>query len=156
MEAGFTKPAADGSAQLFIVATMPEGCDTYSITQPDGGPIRTQIKIESTDKRPKIGKFHTASKPEVKHAEDIFPGVPLEEQHGKVKWFAPIKLAAGTKPEDVKIEGKVNMQLCDENGCAAPKDYAFTATYQPKASPEKEPPEAPHNKQTGKAGPQPR
>ncbi len=139
MEAGFTKPAADGTAQLFIVANMPEGAHTYSITQPDGGPIRTKIKVDTTADVPSIGKFLTATKPKINHMEDAFPGVPLEEQSGKVKWFAPIKLAAGAKPDSVKIEGKVVMQLCDDNGCVMPKDYAFTATYQPDAALEKEP-----------------
>ncbi len=145
MEAGFTKPGPDGAAQLFIEATMPEGAHTYSITQPEGGPTRTKIKVESSAKAPKIGKFHTVGKPKVTRDDSIFP-VPMEEQSGKVKWFAPIKLAAGTKPESLKIEGKVYMQLCDENGCAMPKDYAFTATYQPKVEPEKEPKETPASK----------
>ncbi len=142
MEAGFTKPAADGTAQLFIVATMPDGAHTYSITQPDGGPIRTKIKVDTTAEVPEIGKFLTATKPKITHMEDAFPGVPLEEQSGKVKWFAPIKLAAGAKPESLKIAGKVAMQLCDDNGCVMPKDYAFTASYQPNAAAEKDSPPA--------------
>ena len=143
MEAGFTKPAADGTAQLFIVAAMPEGAHSYSITQPDGGPIRSKINVDTTAEVPSIGKFQTATKPKITHMEDAFPGVPLEEQSGKVKWFVPIKLAAGAKPESVKIAGKVVMQLCDDNGCVMPKDYKFTATYQPDAAPEKEPATAP-------------
>ena len=139
MEAGFTKPAADGTAQLYIVANMPEGAYTYSITQPDGGPVRTKIKVDTTADVPSIGKFLAATKPKINHMEDAFPGVPLEEQSGKVKWFAPIKLAAVAKPEGIKIEGKVVMQLCDDNGCVMPKDYKFTATYDPDAKPEKEP-----------------
>ena len=123
----------------FIVATMPDGAHTYSITQPDGGPIRTKIKVDSTAEVPEIGKFLTATKPKITHMEDAFPGVPLEEQSGKVKWFAPIKLAAGAKLESVKVAGKVVMQLCDDNGCVMPKDYKFTAAYDPDAKPEKEP-----------------
>jgi suppressor for copper-sensitivity B len=149
MEAGFTKPGPDGAAQLYIVATMPEGAHTYSITQPEGGPIRTKVRVDSSAKVPAIGKFHTVGKPKITRDDTIFPGVPMEEQAGKVKWFAPIKLAAGTKAESLKIEGNVYMQLCDENGCAMPKDYAFTATYQPKASPEEVPP-ADSSKEGGK------
>ena len=138
LEAGFTKPTADHAAQLFIVANMPEGAHAYSITQAAGGPIRTKIKVDSTADVPTIGRFQTATAPDIKHDEEIFPGIALEEQAGKVKWFAPIQLAAGAKPEAVKIEGKVNMQLCDANGCVMPKDYAFTATYRPDVPPEKE------------------
>ena len=153
MEAGFTKPNADGAAQLFIVATMPEGAHTYSITQPEGGPIRSKIKVDSSTQVPTIGKFHTVGKPKVSRDDNIFPGVPMEEQSGKVKWFAPIKLAAGTNPQKVKIEGKVLMQLCDDNGCAMPKDYAFTAKYQPDVAPEKEPPADPPKEGAKKSAP---
>ncbi len=138
LEAGFTKPGTDGAAQLFIVATMPEGAHTYSITQPAGGPIRTKIKVDTTTEVPGIGKFQAATPPDTKHDELAFPGIALEEQAGKVKWFAPIQLAAGAKPEAVKIEGKVNMQLCDAMGCVMPKDYAFAAKYRPDVPPEKE------------------
>ena len=139
MEAGFTKPDADGAAQLFIIATMPEGVHTYSITQPAGGPIRTKIKVDTSADVPSIGKFQTATKPHVKHDEEIYPGIALEEQPGKVKWFAPIKLAAGATPEKLKMDGKIYMQLCEEKGvCAIPKDYSFTATYRPDVEAEKE------------------
>ena len=88
----------------------------------------------------KIGKFHTVGKPQIKHEETAYPGIPLEEQSGKVEWFAPITLAAGTKPESIKLEGKVYMQLCDEKGgCAMPADYAFTAKYRPDVAAENDP-----------------
>ena len=75
-----------------------------------------------------IGKFQSVRPPQIEHDEDAFPGLPLETHSGTVKWVAPIQLAAGVKPETLKIEGKVNMQLCDAKGCAQPKDYPFTAT----------------------------
>ena len=76
--------------------------------------------------------------------EDAFPGVPLEEQSGKIKWFAPDQAGRGReKPDAVKIDGKVAMRLCDDNGYVMPKDYKFTATYQPDATPEKEAAEPP-------------
>lgn len=149
MVAGITKPAADGTAQLFIVATMPEGAHTYSITQPEGATIRTKIKVEPTAEVLKIGKFHTVGKPQVKHDEADFPGIPLEEQSGKVKWFAPVKIAAGTKLDAIKLQGKVYMQLCEERGvCAMPADYAFTAKYRPDVAAEKEPVETPAKNNT--------
>src|SRR5262249_28279233 len=42
LEAGITAPDKNNVAQLFILATMPEGAHTYSITQLDGGPLRTK------------------------------------------------------------------------------------------------------------------
>ena len=97
LEAGFTTPDAKHAAQLFIIATMPEGAHTYSITQPPKGPNRTLIKIGTSSDVPSIGGFQTVGPPQVKHDEDIFPKIPLEEQSGTVKWYAPIQLADGAK-----------------------------------------------------------
>jgi thiol:disulfide interchange protein DsbD len=126
-EAGFTAPGPDGSAQLFIVASLPPGVNTYSTTQRPGGPHATRIEVSTTTDVPKIGTFRSLELPRIKYVEDVWPGLPLEEHFGSVKWVAPIQLAAGVKPETVKIEGKVNVQLCDAKGCVPSKNYPFTA-----------------------------
>jgi suppressor for copper-sensitivity B len=131
VEAGFTAPAPDHSAQLFISATLPAGAHTYSITQPPGGPLATKITIEPSTDAPSIGKFQTVGLPQIEHDEDAFPGLALESHSGTVKWVAAIRLAPGARPEAVKIQGKVNMQLCDAKGCVQPKDYPFTAVLRP-------------------------
>ncbi len=130
-EAGFTTPGSDGSAQLFIVATLPPGAHTYSITQLPGGPLRTKIKVKPSTEVPTIGTFQAVDAPRIERDEDAFPGLDLEIHTGKVKWVAQVQLATGVKPEAVKIDGKVNVQLCDAEGCAQPKDYPFTAGLRP-------------------------
>lgn len=130
-EAGFTAPGPDHVAQLFIVATLPPGVHTYSITQPPGGPLPTRIKVFPSQDVPFLGKFQSVGLPQIERDEDAFPGLALESHSGTVKWVAPIQLASGVKPETVKIEGKINVQLCDAKGCAQPKDYAFSATLRP-------------------------
>jgi suppressor for copper-sensitivity B len=136
LEAGFTTPEADGSSQLFIILTLPSGAHTYSVTQPEGGPIRTEIKVSPLDAAPTIGKFQPVRLPKIVMHKDEFD-VAQEEHFNSVKWVAPLKFAAGAKPETIKIEGKVNMQLCDASGCVAPKDYPFTAGLRADAKPEK-------------------
>ena len=131
LDAGFTAPGPDQLAQLFIVATLPSGANTYSTTQRPGGPVTTQMKVVLSSDVPIVGDFQSVEPPQIKHFEDAYPGLPLEEHSGTVKWVAPIRLAAGIKPERVKIEGKVYMQLCDHNGCVPPKDYPFSATFRP-------------------------
>jgi suppressor for copper-sensitivity B len=143
VEAGFTTPAADGSSQLFVAVTLPEGANTYSVTQPEPGtghPTRTLIKVRPNDSVPTIGKFQSVERPKM-----ILNGqfrCVQEEHFGTVKWVAPIQFAAGVKPDSLKIEGNVYMQLCDKSGCVAPKDFPFTAELQADAKPEK-PAEAP-------------
>ena len=126
-EAGFTKPGPDRSARLFIVATLPPGSHTYSITQPPGGPLATRIKVKPSDGEFSIGKFETVGAPHIEHDEEAFPGIVLELHTDNVKWIAPIRLAPGVDPAKLTIEGAVNVQLCDAKGCAQPKDYPFSA-----------------------------
>ncbi len=80
---------------------------------------------------PTIGTFQAVDAPRIERDEDAFPGLDLEIHTGKVKWVAQVQLATGVKPEAVKIDGKVNVQLCDAEGCAQPKDYPFTAGLRP-------------------------
>ena len=50
-------------------------------------------------------------------------------RHGEMGRADPV--CPGVKPEAVKIEGKVNVQLCDAKGCVQPKDYPFSAALRP-------------------------
>ena len=130
-DAGFTAPGPDRSAQLFVVATLPPGVHTYSITQAPGGPRRTTIAIDKSADVPVIGEFKTVGIPQIERDEVAFPGLLLESHTGTVKWVAPIQFAAGVRPETVKLQGNVKMQLCDDNGCAQPNPYPFSATLRP-------------------------
>lgn len=132
-EAGFTTPGPDRAAQLFIIATLPPGAHTYSITQPHGGPLATKIKVSPPQGVLTIGAFQSVKPPRIEHDEDAFPGLPLETHTGTVKWVAPVQFADDAKPETLKIEGKVNVQLCDAKGCAAEglSDYCDAASQRP-------------------------
>jgi suppressor for copper-sensitivity B len=127
-DAGFTRPGPDGTVQLFISATLPPGSHTYSITQPPGGPLATRITVDRSAEANIIGKFQPVERPHIEHDEDAFPGLPLETHSSNVKWVATIRFVPGAQPERIKIQGKVNVQLCDAKGCVQPKDYPFTAT----------------------------
>jgi hypothetical protein len=53
--------------------------------------------------------------------------VEIQTHAGKVTWYAPIEFAPGVDPSKLVIEGKVNVQACNDRGCLPPKDYKFTA-----------------------------
>ncbi len=131
LDAGFTTPRPDGSAQLFISATLPPGVHTYSITQAPGGPRRTTITVNASPDVRVTSDYQAVTPPQNERDEDAFPGLLLESHSGTVKWVAPIQFAAGVRAETVKIQGKAKMQLCDANGCAQAKDYPFSATLRP-------------------------
>jgi suppressor for copper-sensitivity B len=136
IEAGFTAPAADETAQLFVEETVPPGAHTFSITQPDGGPLKTIIDVSPLPNGVTVGDFQPVEPPHIVFDKSAFPpteafpnGLPMEEYEGTVKWVAPIRFAAGVRPDSVKLQGKVRVQLCsDREGCAMPRDYTFTAS----------------------------
>ncbi len=131
-EAGFTTPTADGSAQLFVKGKLPPGAHIYSITQAPGGPIRSEIKIKPPQGA-ELGQFLAVTTPHREINEEAFPGLPLESHSGSFSWVAPIRFAAGVPPQGIKFDGTVYAQVCDDNGCTAPQDYAFTVMYHPEA-----------------------
>lgn len=110
--------------QIHVTATMDPGWHIYSVTQPPGGPVRTQIKLASSSDY-KIGEFKPTEPP---HAEPskAFTNV-VEETHDKsVTWTAPLELSPGAQLNGLIIEGSVFAQACN-NVCLPPQDYKFKA-----------------------------
>ena len=131
-KAGFTAPAPDRSAQLFIFATAPPGTHFYSITQPPGGPNRTIIKVDVSGDVPAIGNFQCVGFPQIECDEDGFAGGIASESHsGTVEWVAPIRLGPGVKPEAVKIEGEIYVQLDEDDACYPLVHCPFSAILRP-------------------------
>jgi suppressor for copper-sensitivity B len=124
--AEFTAPAEGQPAGLFITANIKPGWHIYSITQPPGGPIRTQITLEPSDAfRPPTA--YQVSPPPTKHVEEAFGGLTVESHEGIVTWYAPLELRGGVDPAKVRIAGRLTVQACDANACLPPQDYPFTA-----------------------------
>ena len=119
--------ARSGSAQLFIVATLPPGAHTYSITQPPGGPLATRIKLLPSHEVPVIGKFRTVGSPKIEHDEDAFPGIVLESHSGTVKWIAAIQFAPEIGPKRSRSKARSTCNCAMPKGVAQPKDYPFVA-----------------------------
>ena len=124
VQASFTT-AASQPAELTITAEIPAGWHIYSLTQGPGGPNPTRIKLDSSPEYRLSGAFVPDPPPKV-HMDADFPGVPLEEQSGRVTWRAPIELAAGVDPSKLEIKGRVNAQRCKQS-CLPPTDFSFTA-----------------------------
>jgi thiol:disulfide interchange protein len=123
----FTQATPDAPARLFVTARMAPGWHIYSITQADGGPIRTRIKIEASDAYELLGEFRAISPPEEKQ-EGFWndPNLITEIHHDSVTWYAPIRFAPGVDPATLRIEGRVYAQAC-KTSCLMPQDYFFTA-----------------------------
>ncbi|HWB11605.1 MAG TPA: protein-disulfide reductase DsbD domain-containing protein [Pirellulales bacterium] len=138
--------AKDGrKGRLVITAEIADEWHIYSITQAAGGPVRSEIKLKASPDYKVMGSFKASPEPK-KHVDDVaFPGLTLEEHEGTVTWSAPLDLAEGVDPQNLKIEGKVFAQTCREGQCLFPQDFPFTATLDPALSlgatpPAQEPP----------------
>jgi thiol:disulfide interchange protein len=127
LQAEFTPAKAELPARLFITATIKPGWHIYSITQPPGGPIPTEIKLSPSKQFKKLGDFTAYPKPKVEQEPVAFPGVDVESHEGKVTWHAPIELAPGVDPAGIKIEGGVTFQACQADSCVPPETIPFTA-----------------------------
>lgn len=129
ISASFTADQKSRTGKLSITAEIADEWHIYSIAQPKGGPVRSQIKLDPSTRYKLKGDFKP-SKPPRKYVDDkAYPGLTIEEHEGAVTWTAAIELAAGVDPEKLKISGKVFAQSCSGEQCNIPRDFAFTASY---------------------------
>jgi thiol:disulfide interchange protein len=102
---------------LAIKAKIEEGWYIYSLTQPDGGPLPSTLKIDSKDVKA-TGKFSPDRLPLVV-PPDVFD-VPSEEHKGEVTWYIRIQLPENANPDETKIRVIYDGQTCTEAGACIP------------------------------------
>ena len=124
--AQFTSPKADGPAELFVTADLPESHHVYSVDQPPGGPQKTIIALDTSPHYKLAGPFKPTTPPVTHVDTEIWVGLEIQEHHGPVTWHAPLEIAAGVDPSTLTIAGTIDTQLCDEGHCV-PVRRPFTA-----------------------------
>ncbi|QEG22819.1 protein-disulfide reductase DsbD family protein [Mariniblastus fucicola] len=102
---------------LTVTATIEKPWHIYSLTQPEGGPTRSEIIIEDSEKFKITGDFEPDSDPH-SEVEEAFAPVPSEYHEGTVKWSAPIQLAEGVDPQELAIEvSYAGLRCAGMEGC---------------------------------------
>ena len=123
-EAAFRLFEGENQGVISLRAKIEPGWHVYSTTQPDGGPIKSTIKLVEPGGLKMGGEFKPDSDPEV-HPPDTFP-VNSETHGGTVTWTAPIVWAPGAegeKPEDAQVKLRFSGQACTDNdGRCVPLD----------------------------------
>lgn len=114
---------------LTIEAQIAEPYYIYSITQPAGGPLATEIEIEKSDRFEVSGPFQAKTQPEVGQ-DPLFDNMLVEKHRKQAVWQAPLRLAEGVAPGEVTIKGKLTYQACTKSNCFPPRPVQFTASYQ--------------------------
>lgn len=121
-------PAADGKpAMVEVTATIKDGYHIYSITQPDGGPQRTTLKLDELNGVKLAGAWVPDPAPKTHIDKEIWIDLPIEEHFGEVTWRAPIELPAGVDPATITVSGSADMQACTDAACHAVDGATFTA-----------------------------
>ena len=105
--------------RLLVEAVIQPEWHMYSLTQPAGGPRRTVLKVTEAPGFQVTGPF-TADRDPNRHDDPSFPGIVAEEHEFEVIWSAPITLAAGTDPNTLKIEVRIDGQVCNASGVCKP------------------------------------
>lgn len=108
-EASFTMTEGTRQGVLSVKVTVIDGWHTFSLTQGEGA-LPSTLTIGKSDDYQATGDFTAQPGPELHTTE-----FGIQEQHkGEVVFSAPIKLAEGVEPEDLKIKVQYSGQACTD------------------------------------------
>jgi hypothetical protein len=123
--------AAGGKGTLSVTAKIKPQWHVYSLTQKPVQAVPTTISVAPSQDYRIAGDFRPNLPPQVVKKD----GAVFEEHSGEVTWQAPIELAAGVDPRNLKISGEARIQSCNEGSCLAPHAFDFTASLAEAAAP---------------------
>jgi suppressor for copper-sensitivity B len=123
VEAKFTPPTDGRPAMLAVTAHVQPGWHVYSLTQKPVQALPTTIAVDESPDYRLVGGFRP-DLPASVHSRD---GVTFEEHEGTVTWQAPLEIRDGVDLADLKIDGKIRIQTCQDNRCLPPHTFEFTA-----------------------------
>lgn len=95
----------------------------YSLTQPDGGPVRSELVLSKGQPFKLAGKID-APDPDVQHS-DAF-GINVESYQGEVVFTLPLQ-ATDAVPPGTKVLVEFTYQACTDENCNLPKTVKVEA-----------------------------
>jgi suppressor for copper-sensitivity B len=120
LSGSFTVNKATRRGTLTVTAKIDPDWHIYSLTQPAGGPGKSEIKVTKSPSYALAGIFQPDRAPHIK-PPTVFK-VNSEEHDGTVNWMVPIEIFEGVDPESVTIEATYTGQVCKDgpNGVCIP------------------------------------
>ncbi len=109
---------------LLLHAKIRDGWHLYSLTQPDGGPIRSEIRVKNS--AIPIRCIRPSVAPTLNLENNGF-NIPLQEHAGTLTWLVQFEEPL---PRSETISGALYAQFC-QDVCIPPAEYPFEATYDP-------------------------
>lgn len=121
-------PAGDGApAMIEVTATIAEGYHIYSLTQPEGGPQRTVLRLDDASGVRLAGDWVADPAPKTHVDEEAWIGLTIEEHFDAVTWRAPVTLPPGADPASLSVTGVADLQVCTETTCRDIEGAPFAA-----------------------------
>jgi thiol:disulfide interchange protein len=110
---------------LVLDVTIAKNWHLYSVTQPEGGTIRSTFQFESPEL--KLQKVQPASAPEI-DSNAVGFNVDIESHHDAVTWILTFQ---NELPQNQLIRGTLDGQVCQmgEGGVCIPITVPFEAVY---------------------------
>ena len=115
---------ADGKLSAKLTVEIDPGWHISSLTQPDGGPTRTEIGL-AKDQPFKLAGPITGPKPHVEPSAAF--GVDVETHEGLVEFVLPL-VATQAVPAGTKLTVEITYQACTDENCMLPETRQATAT----------------------------
>lgn len=112
LSGSFTVNKATRRGTLTVTAVIGDDWHIYSLTQPAGGPGKSELKVTKSPSYGLLGQFQPDAPPHVKPPE-VFK-VNSEEHTGTVNWLVPIEVFEGVDPESLAIEVTYSGQVCKD------------------------------------------
>ncbi len=125
----FTIEKGSRNGTLTLAAKIDPDWHVYSITQPSGGPMKSQVKVPTSPNYTVVGLFRADRSPHIK-PPGVFP-VNSEEHEGAVNWSVPIEVSEGIDPESLTIPINYSGQVCTsgDRGACIPVSEQITAKF---------------------------
>jgi thiol:disulfide interchange protein len=122
---------AGEGAEIVLTAKIDPGYHLYSLTQPEGGPVRTTITVPAGGPFAFVGK---AVQPPYRSVFD--PGFHMNDQEyeGAVAFGIPVKLRSGIAGAQ-KAVVTVHYQLCTDRNCLIPTTVSVPLHFNVAAGP---------------------
>ena len=114
----FTIEKGSRNGTVTLAAKIDPDWHVYSITQPSGGPMKSQLKVPTSPNYTVVGLFQADRAPHIR-PPGVFP-VNSEEHEGAVSWSVPIELSEGVDAQTLIIPINYSGQVCtsgDRGAC---------------------------------------
>jgi thiol:disulfide interchange protein len=112
LSGSFTVNKATRRGTLTVTALIEPSWHIYSLTQPAGGPQKSELKVTKSPDFSLLGIFQSDRQPHIK-PPSVFK-VNSEEHDGVVAWSVPIEIHEGVDPESLNIEVTYSGQVCKD------------------------------------------